>query len=337
MNELLEEFLNYLIIERNVSDHTLENYKKNICRFLAYLKDALHKNDHIKEDCKEDNHRRKDRKGNAAQQPELGIPFQEICRKEAIGILNEVKPVIIRGYMGQLQKNKLSKNTISAHLSAIRAFYRYLCREELVTNNPAAVVATPKKDMKLPEFLYYQEVEKLLNPASQDWVTARDLALLEVIYSSGLRVSEAVALDMGDIDFPRKTIRVLGKGNKERIVPIGEPALVRLQVYLDKLGKEKEIFLQRGDAIFLNNQGKRITDRSVRTILNKYMQAAGLSQHISPHALRHSFATHLLEGGADLRAVQEYLGHSSLSTTQIYTHVTKTRMKAVYDKTHPRA
>ncbi len=330
MESLLQEFLNYLVIEKNVSDHTLANYEKNICRFLAYLEDALHKNDRIKED------KTRQRKSHL-QQAKQPFPFYEASRTQAIAVLNEVKPVVIRGYMGQLQKNKLSKNTIAAHLSAIRAFYRYLCREEIVKNNPAAVVATPKKDLKLPEFLYYQDVEKLLDPVSVDWVTARDLALLEVIYSSGLRVSEAVALDMGDIDMQQKTIRVLGKGNKERIVPIGGPALERLQTYLEKLGREAEIFPQRGDAIFLNKQGKRITDRSVRTILNKYMQAAGLPQHISPHALRHSFATHLLEGGADLRAVQEYLGHSSLSTTQIYTHVTKTRMKAVYDKTHPRA
>lgn len=316
MEELLQEFLDYLVIEKNVSQHTLENYRKNICRFLAYLEDSLHTNDRIGEE---------------------KLLFPGVPRQQCATILNDVKPVFIRSYMSMLQKKKLSKNTISAHLSAIRAFYRYLCREEIVGNNPASVVATPKKDLKLPEFLYYQDVEKLLDPASVDWVTARDLALLEVIYSSGLRVSEAVALDMGDIDSRQKTIRVLGKGNKERIVPIGDRALLRLEEYFAKLKAEKQISLQRGDAIFLNKQGKRITDRSVRTILNQYMQAAGLSQHISPHALRHSFATHLLEGGADLRAVQEYLGHSSLSTTQIYTHVTKTRMKAVYDKTHPRA
>lgn len=327
MEQLLQEFLDYLVIEKNVSPLTLANYAKNICRFLAYLEWADHKNEEKAEI---------ERKPYDTEEKKE-MPFYGISREECVAKLDEVKPFVIRSYMGMLQKNKLSKTSISAHLSSIRAFYRYLCREDILKNNPAAVVATPKKDLKLPEFLYYQDVEKLLEQPCHNWTEARDLALLEIIYGSGLRVSEAVALDMGDIDTSQKIIRVLGKGNKERLVPMGEPAISRLQEYFTRLTQEKHISLQRGDAIFLNNQGKRITDRSVRTILDKYMKLAGLPQHISPHALRHSFATHLLEGGADLRSVQEYLGHSSLSTTQIYTHVTKTRMKSVYDKTHPRA
>lgn len=240
--------------------------------------------------------------------------------------------------MAQLQEKGLSKSTVARKLAALRSFYRYLTREEIINANPMTNVTTPKLEKRLPKFLYYQEVEALLNAPDASNQGQRDKAILETIYGGGLRVSELVGMNMGDIDFSLGYARVFGKGSKERIVPLGGAALRALKQYISCGRKELEAkSISRQEALFLNKYGGRLSARSVRNIVNKYVAQAALTQKISPHALRHSFATHLLEAGADLRSVQELLGHVKMATTQVYTHVTKKQLKTVYQKTHPRA
>ncbi|MDD2498406.1 MAG: tyrosine recombinase, partial [Desulfitobacteriaceae bacterium] len=250
----------------------------------------------------------------------------------------QVDHLTVRRFLAKLQAKGLSKSTMARKLAALRSFYRYLAREEIVKVNPMLNVHTPKMDKRLPKFLYYKEIEALLNAPDSTSQGERDKAILEVIYGGGLRVGELEGLNIVDIDFSLGYARVFGKGSKERVVPLGGAALRALRQYLSQGRKELEARSgSRQEALFLNKYGRRLSARSVRNIVDKYVAQAALNQKISPHSLRHSFATHLLEGGADLRSVQELLGHVKMSTTQIYTHVTKKQLKSVYEKTHPRA
>ncbi len=259
---------------------------------------------------------------------------------ELIGVTDkktaqEVDYIEIRKFLVHLKEKGYSKSTISRKLACLRSFFKFLTRENIVSNNPAIGIATPKREKKLPAFLEIQEIESLLDAAAG--VTAaskRDRALLETLYSSGIRVSELVGLNIEDADVLGGVLRIRGKGKKERMVPIGRPAQEAIQEYLEKWANDKG---KANGALFLNKSSTRLTDRSVRRILLKYVRKASLQKDVSPHTLRHSFATHLLDRGADLRSVQELLGHESLSTTQIYTHVTTKRLKEVYEKVHPRA
>ena len=220
---------------------------------------------------------------------------------------------------------------MARHLSTLRSFFKFLVREGFLKNNPLLSVASPKIEKHLPSFLTEEETVRLIEascPKNESGL--RDRAILETFYSSGLRISELVGLNLDDVDFIGGIIKVRGKGKKERIVPVGDKALQSLREYLNKRKKQTQ-------SLFLNKRGTRITDRGVRGIVAKYIRISGMKQRISPHTLRHSFATHLLNRGADLRTVQELLGHASLSTTQIYTHLTTERLKSVYDKAHPRA
>jgi len=244
--------------------------------------------------------------------------------------------ISMRNYIASLRHQGLRKSSIARHLTAIRSFYRFLCREEVAELNPAQAVASPKRDKLLPHFLYYEEVEALLNAPDDSLGGRRDKAILEVLYGCGLRVSELTALDCGSIEHDVGYLRVFGKGAKERIVPIGLEAVNAVNRYLS-LRAEHGANTDKQLPLFLNLRGGRLSDRSVRNIINKYTEQIALIKHISPHTLRHSFATHLLDNGADLRSVQELLGHVKLDTTQIYTHVTRSRMREVYDRTHPRA
>jgi site-specific recombinase XerD len=213
----------------------------------------------------------------------------------------------------------------------LRTFFKFLSREGYIKTNPATLLLTPKLDKRLPQFLTEDEINKLLDSPSKDDISGlRDRAIMETFYSTGMRISELVGLNLEDVDFISGVVKVRGKGKKERLLPIGEKALTALRHYLDKR-KEKT------KEIFLNKSGTRITDRGVRDILEKYIKLTSLKENISPHTLRHTFATHLLNHGADLRSVQELLGHVNLSTTQIYTHLSTERLKNIYDKTHPRA
>lgn len=246
----------------------------------------------------------------------------------------KVERLDLRKYLAHLKTNNLQKRSINRKLSAFRSFFKFLVREGYLKVNPVDGVASPKKEKKLPIFLDVNKVIKLIETPEKNTVMGlRDRAILETLYSTGIRVSELVGISIGKIDFISGIIKVLGKGRKERLVPIGDRALRAIRVYLDALDVEKK----DSSALFLNKSKRRIGVRSVQNIVNKYIRIASMREDISPHTFRHSFATHLLDNGADLRSVQELLGHTSLSTTQIYTHVTTERLKTVYGKAHPRA
>lgn len=249
--------------------------------------------------------------------------------------VESVDHLALRRFLADLRAKNYAKRTVARKLASLRSFFRFLFREGHIKKNPITAVLTPKLDKKLPVFLDTAKIDRLLAaPSDKDPAGLRDRALLETLYSTGCRVSELVGLDMNDIDFISGVVKVFGKGSKERVVPIGEPALTAIRKYADAKSADK---VKDKDAVFLNKSGGRLTDRSVRRVLDKHIKTCCIAEKISPHSLRHSFATHLLDRGADLRSVQELLGHMNLSTTQIYTHVTMDRLKTVYDKAHPRA
>ena len=292
----IQQFLDYLKIEKNASSYTISAYRKDIVQFIGFLQQ------------------------------------RNLCR--TLDDLGHITPAQIRIYLVQFQKRDYSKATRARKISSLRNFFRYLVREGYLKNNPIMAISLPKRDKKLPIFLDRKEVVRLLEAPSSDGLQGlRDRAILETLYSTGIRVSELTGLNIRDIDFTAEALKVRGKGKKERLVPVGTPAIMSIKRYIDK-GEGSN-----GDKIpaFLNRFGRRLTSRSVRRIVNKYMMQTALQEHISPHTLRHTFATHMLDAGANLRVVQELLGHKSISTTQIYTHVTPERLKQVYDKTHPRA
>ncbi|HBH60760.1 MAG TPA: tyrosine recombinase XerC [Nitrospiraceae bacterium] len=240
----------------------------------------------------------------------------------------------IRSYIASLHHRNLKKSSISRKLASIRSYFKYLHREGYVKKNPAKLVSSPRVPKTLPRFLDIDETFSLMDtPKGETFIPARDKAILELLYSSGLRVSELTSLDVVDLDIKETLVRVKGKGRKERIVPIGSKAMEAIQNYLP----ERISLKKKSPALFLNNRGGRLTQRSVRRILVAYSRMINLKGDISPHTLRHTFATHLLHEGADLRAIQELLGHSSLSTTQKYTHVDIRHLTEVYDKAHPMA
>ncbi|HTY12669.1 MAG TPA: tyrosine recombinase XerC, partial [Candidatus Omnitrophota bacterium] len=237
-----------------------------------------------------------------------------------------------REFLYSLEKKKYGRRSLARKISAVRSFFKYLLREKKAKGNPFALISTPKLQKKLPNFLYLEEMEKLLAaPDTRTLPGKRDRALLELLYGSGIRVSEATKLNLSDLDLNGGEVRVFGKGRKERIVLIGKYAISSLKDYLSARGK------QENRALFLNRRGGRFTQRSVERLIKVYSKKAGIEKPLTPHTLRHTFATHLLSSGADLRTVQELLGHSSLQTTQVYTHVTKEKLKSVYDLAHPRA
>ncbi|TVM03393.1 MAG: tyrosine recombinase XerC [Candidatus Brocadia sp. WS118] len=245
--------------------------------------------------------------------------------------LESVTRLLLRGFLAYLKKQDYSKTTIARKLVSIRSLYKFLCREGILKGNPAENIRAPKLEKKLPGFMSIKQTETLLDLPVMDTVSGvRDRAIMETLYSTGMRVSELVGTDIDDIDFFNEVVKVKGKGRKERLQPIGNHALDAIRSYLDKRGSDNK-------ALFLNKRGGRLTERSVARMLEKYVKMAGMSLNISPHTFRHSFATHLLDSGADLRSVQELLGHANLSSTQIYTHITTERLKQVYDKAHPRA
>jgi integrase/recombinase XerC len=262
--------------------------------------------------------------------------FFEFLKSESIKSLDEVNKDVLRDYLYQLMENGFARTSIARKLSAVRSFYRYLQREELVSVSPAATISSPKLDRKLPVFLSQEETARLVEaPDITKPAGMRDRAFLELLYASGLRVSELAGLDVSQVDRETKEIRVWGKGAKERIVLMGDPAARALTTYLEQ-GRPK--LNKRGDpAVFLNQDGGRLTVRSVQSLVQYYAKSVGIDKDVHPHTVRHTFATHLLNGGADLRVVQELLGHASLSSTQIYTHVSKAQAKKVYLAAHPLA
>ena len=249
--------------------------------------------------------------------------------------LQAVTPLDVRRFLAEESTQSYAKRTIARRLSCVRSFFRFLCREGILKQNPAAVVPAPRLERRLPQFLDEQQAVRLVEaPAAGKWQALRDRAILETLYSTGMRVSELTGLNLEDVDAVSGTAVVRGKGKRERLCPIGKTALAAIHRYLAKRPTKG---LKVPYALFVSQKGGRLTVRQVDRLLQRYAKQAKLPFAISPHGLRHTFATHLLDRGADLRSVQELLGHRSLSTTQIYTHVTAQRLKRVYDQAHPRA
>jgi integrase/recombinase XerC len=304
MKALIEKYRDHLRIERNASAHTIRNYGVDLEQFLDFLNEK-----------------------NLAR----GAGGEVAADK--------IDPLAIRAFLSSLYRDH-KKSSLARKLATLRSFLKYLVQEGHLRRNPAEIVATPRQEKPLPKFLPVDEAFALMETpdASSTW-GARDKAILETLYSTGIRVSELVGLSEGDVDRSLGIVRVFGKGGKERIVPIGEKALEALADYFAKRDRTTPKNGEKGRKapIFVNVRGGRLTARSVARILQKHLVRGGIWRKAGPHALRHSFATHLLDAGADLRAIQELLGHASLSTTQRYTHVSVDRLMEVYDRAHPRA
>jgi len=307
MLKLLDQFLEHLRYERNVSEHTLRNYTSDLQQFFEHLAPTE----------------------------------QKVGAQRKLPDIKQIDHITIREWLSTLHTSQKRKSSIARKLAALRTFFQFLVREGIVETNPAKVVATPRLEKKLPQHLSVEEAVRFIEtPDIETDLGKRDRAMLELLYATGVRVSELTKLNVSDLDLRHKLIRVFGKRRKERIVPFGEPALESLQNYLsvrERFLSQAPISLRDNSALFLNYQGTRITTRSVGRMVEKYIRICAGLHNISPHALRHSFATHLLDSGADLRDIQELLGHARLSTTQIYTHVSMEKLIDVYDKAHPKA
>ncbi len=261
--------------------------------------------------------------------------YLDFLNKENIDVLDSDYKVI-RNYLSYMYNKKYSSKTISRHISSLRSFYKYMIKENYIVKNPMTLISNPKQESKLPHFLYYNELETILNiPDKSTPLGQRDSVILELLYSTGIRVSELVNIKLKDINLSTRKIRILGKGNKERIVLYGEYLKNLLDIYLND-GREK-LVKNNQEYLVLNKNGSGLTTRGVRVIIDNILKKGEIDFHISPHVLRHTFATHMLDSGADLKSVQELLGHENLSTTQIYTHVSNERLRKVYLSTHPRA
>ena len=294
----IDGFLRYLKIERNASELTIKSYSEDFGSLLDYVRDRV---------------------GEVSSPAELQIAQ-------------------LRGYVAYLHECDYARTTIARRLASLRSFFRYCQREGLVTSNPAKVLRTPRVGRKLPHFLTIEQITSLLEaPPANEPEGLRDRAMLETMYSAGLRVAELVGMNIDNWDRDANIVRVFGKGKKERIAPIGKHASKALGRWMDVRQPATDSKPADRNAIFLNRFGTRLTTRSVGRMLEKYLALTGLDQLTTPHTLRHTFATHLLDGGADLRSVQEMLGHKSLTTTQIYTHVSTKRLKDTYEQAHPHA
>jgi integrase/recombinase XerC len=303
LRQILVAFLDHLRLERNLSEHTLRAYSGDLERFAVF----------------------------AAQYHAGTQPLRPA----------DVEPATVRAFVVHLQETGLSRKSQGRALSAIRSLFRYACREGVVSANPAQGIPTPKAPQLLPRHLRPAEIERLLEAPSRDEpLGRRDRVVLELLYASGLRVGELVGIDWQDIDLGARLVRVLGKGRKERLVPFGRPAQKALGEWLEvweDIRAGSAAATATDEPVLLNYRGGRLTDRSVRRILDRYAEEAAVAGGVHPHTLRHTFATHLLEHGADLRSIQELLGHASLATTQKYTHLEVSRLQEVYRGSHPRA
>lgn len=262
--------------------------------------------------------------------------FYSFLNNENIEKITKVDYSIIRFYLKSMYDKKYSKTTISRHISTLRSFFKYLVKEDIIKTNPMILITNPKKDRKLPNYLNYTDIESLFSiPDIKTPFGVRDTLVLELLYSTGIRVSELVEIKLFDINGFNKTIKILGKGNKERYVLYGSKCSELLDLYINSA--RKEIIKAPTDYLLLNKDGKKLTTAGIRYIINSILKKGGLKLKMSPHTLRHTFATHLLNNGADLKSVQELLGHVNLSTTQVYTHISNERLRNVYRQAHPRA
>jgi integrase/recombinase XerC len=303
--EQLREFLDYIRLNRNASPHTVAAYESDLSQFLAF----------------------------AGRERGTRGPLEP----------KHLDLDLIRGFLGELYRQGQARASVARKVSALRTFVRYLRREGWIDSDPTALAVAPKREQKVPAHLSVDEMSQLLDaPDASTPLGRRDRAILELFYASGIRLSELVALDLEDVDLSGRMVRVMGKGRKERIVPFNQKASAALRAWLkDRLalteGLPRRSAAKAGDALFVNARGGRLTGRSVQRLVARYVSSCSTRFGISPHALRHSFATHLLQAGADLRAIQELLGHVQLSTTQRYTHVNVAQLLEVYRKAHPRA
>lgn len=298
MEDQVKDFIHYLIVERNLAHNTIVSYERDLKKYVQYLQKV-----------------------------------EQLCH------WNDVTRFHIMQFLKFLKEKGSSPKTIARHLASVRSFHQFLLREKAVDQDPTVHIETPQLPRKLPNVLSMAEVEALLEAPKQNTpFSIRDKAMLELLYATGIRVSELIQLNTSDVHLTMGFIRCYGKGRKERIVPIGKMATEALKRYIEQ-GRPELLQRKKGttDALFLNHHGERLTRQGCWKILKRLAQEANIQKQLTPHTLRHSFATHLLENGADLRAVQEMLGHADISTTQIYTHVTKTRLKDVYKQFHPRA
>ena len=317
---LIERFLEYLDAERGFSSHTVRSYGSDLAQFCAFL--SAGRGEELSE----------------LTSDKLPPPDELPDAKVLTGKLEAVGPMDVRAYLAMMRSSGYSKATMARKLATLRSFYKYLVRGGVMEASPVSVVRTPRQDRRLPKCLDIEQMEALL--AAPDITTllgARDRAMLETLYSTGIRVSELIALDIADVDLTSNVVRVAGKGKKRRVIPLGPGAVQTILHFLDLRRNDPRAASFDSEALFINKHGQRLSTRSVRRKLDKYLLEAGLDLSVSPHTLRHSFATHMLRRGADLRSVQEMLGHQSLSTTQIYTHLTGETVKESYDKSHPRA
>jgi integrase/recombinase XerC len=300
MEEALAEFLRSLALEKNASDHTVKSYREDLMQTIDFFK--------------------------------THYEGQKLT-------LAQITSRHLRAFTVWLSEQEYAKTTIARRIAAVRTWFKFLARNGLVTANPADGLRAPRQDKKLPHFLSVDALKKLLEaPPADEPMGLRDRAILEILYSAGLRVSELTGLNLGDIDLDAGVATIRGKGKKERLAFFGPVSLKALKTWLQaRTGLLADKVVKKTEAVFLNKHGTRLTSRSVGRLTEKYLAQAGLDPRTSPHTLRHSFATHLLDRGADIRSVQELLGHSSLATTQIYTHVTTQRLKERYDQAHPRA
>jgi integrase/recombinase XerC len=305
LSRAIGAFETYVADERRFSPRTVEAYRKDLDRFADFWEKTF------------------------ANQPAGRTP------------LSKVDTLAVRSYMAHLHRDRLANRSLARHLSTLRSFFRWACREGHLEKNPARGLPSPRIPRTLPRAMTLPDTERLLSVEEDEgFVPERERALFELLYAAGLRVSEAAGLDLDDVDLASRLVRVTGKGSRQRIVPFGESAGEALRAYLpsrDALAHRAAQGAGAGEPLFVNVRGGRLTPRSMARLLKRRLRAAGLPEEISPHALRHTFATHLLQAGADLRAIQELLGHASLSTTQKYTHLDAARLAEVYRNAHPKA
>jgi len=332
-NPLIDEFLNYLKFERHFSPHTAKCYSADLAQFSAFLMGDTAAAAGRQNFAGAAPTSRMSASGQAAGGGTAVLAEPQLQQK-----LRDADTEQIKLFLAFLGTQNYSKSTVARKLATLRSFYKFCLRRGYVKAHPLAMIRTPKQEKRLPKFLELEQITKLLStPDDTTLLGARDKAMLEVLFSTGVRVSELVDLNFADLDFEGQAVRVRGKGKKQRTSPIGPTALAAIQKYLQLRRADARSTNFDQSALFVNKHGQRLSTRSVRRKLDKYLAECGLDPTISPHTLRHSFATHMLNRGADLRSVQELLGHQSLSTTQVYTHLTTPRLKAVYDDAHPRA
>lgn len=322
---LVQQFISYLREERHFSPHTAKCYAADLQQFCGYLC-AVDREGPIKTD-----------KRHVVDVAKLAPPPDTLGEELNRGLL-ALETDSVRAFMSLLRDRNYCKSTVARKLATLRSFYKFLVRRGYLASNPVASIRTPKQDKRLPKCLEVADIEKLLsNPDTTTLLGARDRAMLETLYSTGIRVSELIALNINDVDLTNNVVRVNGKGKKRRVIPLGPGAVQTILHFLDLRRNDTRSSSFDPDALFINKHGRRLSTRSVRRKLDKYLLEAGLDLSVSPHTLRHSFATHMLQRGADLRSIQEMLGHQSLSTTQIYTHLSGKTVKETYDASHPRA